>query len=325
MKATKGMKVMKSMKSVSAKKAIKKAPAARPRPRSQAIALRRRIAARRLVVCRLGSVPMQTLPISTGREARRLVGKARVFFIAGVMKGGTVTLGSHAGCHPELHMPWYEPHFFDEDDTFAGGPKAFADLFWDAAPSTRWFGDCTPSYLYMPQALHRASQYFPNARIIVLLRNPIDRAFSHHNHDVSKGRDVGTIQRRWRWELQQAHQAPWRGACRMDLLGRGFYAHQLRRLFASFHRRSILILISERFRVRPNWTLRRVASFLGVKALPSWAESAPPLEEMHVRSRWLSPLTVAQRMELRDIYSEDVSDLKEILGDDLPEWGDFAV
>merc|ERR1719323_2015869 len=100
------------------------------------------------------------------------------------MKCGTCALRSHLKAkewEDGLALPWQEPHFFDEAEEFQRGPAHYASWFgWGYSwhpPSV--VGDITPSYLYIPEAVPRIRRLVPHAKLVVLLRNPVDRAVSH--------------------------------------------------------------------------------------------------------------------------------------------------
>ena len=135
--------------------------------------------------------------------AQRWLAARSVVIVPGAMKAGTCSLRSQLqwlGHGQDFFLPNQELHYFDEDEEFEKGAAYYSSWFCDAAwadwgPKT--IGDVTPSYMYLPKAMPRIAELLPHARIVVLLRNPINRAVSHHNHDLSKGRDVGTLQERW--------------------------------------------------------------------------------------------------------------------------------
>jgi hypothetical protein len=135
-------------------------------------------------------------------------------------------------------------------------------------------GEASPSYLFHPLAPERVARLLPDARLIALLRNPVDRAFSHYQHEVALGREplsfeaaVDREDERMQGELDRMLRDPsyfslawWN----YTYVARGRYAEQLERWFASFPREQLLVLFTEELSADTARTYRRVLGFLGV-------------------------------------------------------------
>jgi hypothetical protein len=106
------------------------------------------------------------------------------FFIVGTFKGGTTALYDYLGQHPAIFMPFHkEPLFFGDDLTRRYGrmtPQQYADLFRDARPD-QVAGEASAWYLYSASAAREIHDFNPSARIIVMLRNPIDVMYAQHS------------------------------------------------------------------------------------------------------------------------------------------------
>lgn len=234
--------------------------------------------------------------------------------VPGVMKGGTCSLRAQLQALEQplrLSLPHQELHFFDDDQEFECGPSYYASWFdWDC----EMIGDVTPSYMYIPKALQRLRRYLPQAKLVVLLRNPINRAVSHHNHDLAKYRDVGDLEGRFELETSIEDAEP----SLSDAFGRGFYSIQLKRIFDLYPRDQVLVLISERCRRDPLRYLQRVAQFLGLQEVPwmSWEI----FEEQHVRGWYWETPARRFRKRLQRYYAREVQVLRSLLRDALPEW-----
>jgi hypothetical protein len=114
------------------------------------------------------------------------------FVIAGTQKGGTTALASYLYEHPEIGMPTVkEVHFFDTEDHFASAEVDYAKYhaYFDPAVRKRLLGDATPIYMYWDAAPPRIWQYNPAMKLILLLRNPITRAYSQWNMERERGSD----------------------------------------------------------------------------------------------------------------------------------------
>jgi hypothetical protein len=246
----------------------------------------------------------------------------RAFLVLGAMKCGTCALRQHLhdtswSWEDRLSMAWDELHFFDNDESFAKGASHYAQHFkqphW--RNEVRYIGEITPSYLYVPEAIARIKGLLPHAKLIVMLRNPIDRALSQQNHDLRKQRQKPPLLARCLEDINRRKQG--QRASLSDVFARGLYHEQLQRLLKHFPRDQIKVVISERYRKDPFAELCEIRNFLGLTI------TAPmPLEEKHV-GKYVELLSVQERATLCDMYADDVSALKSLLDDTLPEWTDF--
>lgn len=130
-------------------------------------------------------------------------------FVVGAAKSGTTSLYKYLRAHPEIYMsPIKEPHFFSADTVASNKNTAHKDseylhqqkvddlgeyeLLFKEGISHRYRGECSPSYLWSKRAPSRIYSYQPNAKIIIILRDPIDRAYSHYMADLSAGYQSST-------------------------------------------------------------------------------------------------------------------------------------
>src|SRR5213078_4746179 len=191
------------------------------------------------------------------------------FILAGAQKSGTTALHYFLATHPKIAMgDQQEMHFFDDDAMFAG-PVDYEQLhkhYPQLAPSII-AGDCTPSYIYHEPAAERIWQYNPKIKLIVLLRNPVERAFAHWNMQRFKRREPLDFLDAVKEEENRMRHATTLEARRVAYLDRGRYSEQLERVFKLFPRERIKIIKSEKFRDKNRETLDSISAFLGVKPL----------------------------------------------------------
>src|SRR6201986_4235496 len=124
------------------------------------------------------------------------------FLVAGVPKAGTTSLHATLSRHPALYLsPIKEPKFFltDGPPPTKGGPGTpltYREHIWrrdryealfDAAPPGTLRGEATPLYLYDPEAMRLIRDLIPSARLIVIIRDPVERANSNWTHLGSAG------------------------------------------------------------------------------------------------------------------------------------------
>jgi hypothetical protein len=251
------------------------------------------------------------------------------FLIIGAQKAGTTALFAYLRWHPELTGPSFkEVSFFDRH--FAHG-EAWYRAHLPARPRHlltkrrhgRWpsVGEASPSYLFHPLAAERVAEVIPDARLIAILRNPVDRAFSHYQHEVALGREplsfddaLDQEEDRMRGEVERMLRDPFyfsHAWWNFTYVARGRYAEQLERWFAAFPREQVLVLLSEELLEEPAETYARVTDFLGVNRheLGSYPR---------IFSRDYEQMSSAIRDRLERDFAEPNRRLAELLGRELP-------
>ncbi|MCB1501262.1 MAG: sulfotransferase [Bauldia sp.] len=249
------------------------------------------------------------------------------FFGIGAQKGGTTSLDRLLRLHPDLELPSgrKELHYFDDDARFDGlDPRdGYARLHGPFFFDRTLAGEITPSYVYWPAALERIRHYNPDARLVLLLRNPVHRAWSHWGHLDRKARAkrdpdarVGRFRQRLRREARALAADPGFSDKGLSHLGRSLYAPQIERLRALFPADQILILRSERFFADQHGVTDEVCRFLGVA--PLTAVATPPAVHANVGSgRGISP----KKWEAAYRHFEaDIDAVERLLGWDCSDW-----
>ena len=112
-------------------------------------------------------------------------------FIVGAQRSGSTYLYSLLDAHPQVVMAKPvrpEPKFFLQDDLFAKGKRFYeATYFASSSGTTRWFGEKSTSYIESPKAARRIAQFYPEAQILFILRDPVQRAWSNYRFSVEHG------------------------------------------------------------------------------------------------------------------------------------------
>ncbi len=174
------------------------------------------------------------------------------YFIGiGAYKSGTSWIHNCLYEHPEIFSPIKETYFFNNGANFPGNAERYEDFFRNCPAGARP-GEFCPGYLSDSAVPLRIFAHYPTVRLIVSLRNPTDRAFSHYTADVCSGVIPATL------SFRDAVIS------RPLYVREGLYAPSLRRYLSFFSRKKILILIYEDILADPERVMRSVYSFLGV-------------------------------------------------------------
>jgi len=275
------------------------------------------------------------------------------FLGIGAQRSGTTWLDSQLRTHPQIYLPIRrkEVHFFDK--YFDRGLAWYQNFFPRKQNASRFqaIGEITPKYVYSADAPARIHKLLPNCKLIVILRNPVDRAYSQYGLAVKKQGERRTFE-------EFCEQRP-------EVFARGLYSQQIERYFRHFPREQILVLIFERAVCRDQQSaLQQIAGFLGIDPagfetaashqrhaesfLPRFprAGSAATRLSGFLRDKNLDwavnlakaagiPKLIGKRGELprmsantRDAlrlrYQPDVAALEKLLGEDLSIWNESA-
>ena len=238
------------------------------------------------------------------------------FVLAGAQKSGTTALHYFLSRHPNVTMgDQQEIHFFDNDVLFVSEVD-YEELhkhYPPIAPSTI-AGDCTPSYIYHQRAAERIWKYNPKIKLLIVLRNPVDRAFAHWNMQRFRGREPLDFFDAVREEKTRIAGAPLVEARRFAYVDRGFYGQQLERFFKFFPPEQMKIVKFEEFKNNQRETLAFIFSFLGRK----------PMRSVRSRDRNIVPYQRAmnweERIFLYNLFAEDIAKVEQMLGWDCSDW-----
>jgi len=293
------------------------------------------------------------------------------FFVAGAPKAGTTAVHAALARHPSLYMSAVkEPKFFltDGPPPARGGPgdvQTYREHVWqrddyealfDPAPAGTLRGESTPFYLYRQDAQRRIRALIPDARLIVILRDPVERAHSNWTHLWSAGLDpIGDFVRACA-EEEDRIAAGWADFWHYTALGR--YGEQLEHLYTVFPKEQVFVFRYRALVESPAQVLDRICAFLGVSQglvteVPRENVTAHPQRSLRHRtvSRALrlstavsnvvpgaatvtgslervlqqdspprQPLTWKQRRALLPRFEADIRLLEVITGEDFSDW-----
>ena len=241
------------------------------------------------------------------------------FMIAGVQKGGTTSLDAYLRQHPEISMAKRkEVHFFDKRPPT--GLSAF-DYFiyhrqfhWDRQRAGAKLGEATPILTWWTGAMERLWQYNPDIKVIMLLRDPVERAWSHFRMDRRLQREGETFSSAIRTERERARRSLPLQDRERSQVSRGFYAHQVRNLKRLFPDEQLLFLRSEDLSAHAQPELDKVTDFLGVDRFAFEAEPR------HNSATDSDRMSAEDRAFLEEMFRLDAQETRRLLGWDKGSW-----
>lgn len=237
------------------------------------------------------------------------------FVIAGTQKGGTTALEALLRRHPHIGFAdEKELHFFDDDRYFRGDRPAYAayHAHFSPTPETLMLGEATPVYMYWEPAAERMWRYNPALKLIMILRNPIERAWSHWAMTTRRGEETLPFGEAIRREAERCSEALPLQHRFYSYVDRGFYSRQIDRLTRYFPMSQMLILRNEELRADAQSVVNRVSHFLGI---PDVTIDVPPCGP-----RQRSGMPAEDRAFLLECFEPEIAELERRFGWDCREW-----
>lgn len=319
--------------------------------------------------------------INTTKERQKLPN----FFVVGAAKSGTTSLYEYMKMHPQIYMaPIKETHHFSTDidnskfrpnyarslnkdlskfletDMEEGIFHAFVkeqdqyDKLFKNVKDEKAIGEITNSYLYSQEAARNIFTRFPDAKVIMMLRNPIDRAFSHYLMDLRIGYETNDFMTALKKDMARDPKGWGISNLYVEI---GMYAEQVKRFIEIFPERQRRIYLFDDFKKDAGAVVKDMFTFLGVdpnvdidysqkfnpsfipknkligklntqKKIKDWLKGVLPksvkskFKKTFYTDKDLPKITPAERKFLADIFRNDVMKLGKLLNRDLSKWVD---
>ena len=251
------------------------------------------------------------------------------YLIIGAQRAGTTSLHRYLVQHPAVRtmLRTKGVHFFDT--SYGRGMAWYASRFPTRAYG--WYvrrrhgtelvtGEASPYYLFHPHVPYRVAEHLPGVKLIVLLRDPVARAYSHFQHETARAFETLSFEeavdaepQRLAAELERMRREPFYNSFahqHHSYLARGLYHDQLATWWSQFSREQFLVLSSERFFAEPDRTFAQALDFLELPAF------TPPAYERHNAYDYRQ-LSDSVRRRLVDHFREPNRRLYAALGEDL--------
>ena len=249
------------------------------------------------------------------------------FIIIGTQRGGTSSLYDYLCQSPRIAPPLRkEINFFDRG--YHKGLTWYLAHFPVRTSEDFLTFEASTNYMFFPEAAQRVAGVLPNAKLIVQLRNPIDRAYSGYLLSVADGNEKGSFKDALSREciieggqiraLRDLRERGIRDYVNFSNVARGLYVNQLKLWMSKIPRERFLVLKSESLFSEPDRVLPEVLNFLGLPSdgLPSF----PKRNTMLSYNIHFEPLDDQTRSQLREFYAPYNEELSRFLDLDLHEW-----
>ena len=174
------------------------------------------------------------------------------FLGLGVEKAATSWIFACLYEHPQICIPIKEIDFFSDDKKWNQGIQSYQNLFHQRCPATTIQGEFSTSYFYQPNVAARIKQHLPDTKLLVCLRNPIDRAYSNYRNDIMAGTLSKSI------TFQEAIKT------QRYYLGQGHYKKQFTEYLKYFSRDQFHIMVYEDIATNPQAFIQNLFRFLTV-------------------------------------------------------------
>lgn len=272
--------------------------------------------------------PVRNVYVWVNRNVGRLDPLPRVlpnFYLIGTQRGGSTSLFIYLLGHELVHGPrrakgvhYFDTNFTQSLDWYRGNFPRLSFIEQQMADHgvPPAIGEGAPYYMFHPAIAERIHEVTPKARMIVVLREPLDRAISHHNHEVARGFERLDVIDAFEAEEPRLHGEEQRllddphyvskAHIHHSYLSRGRYAPQLQRYYDLFGASNVLVLDSAKLRAEPEATVRRATEFLGL----------PPIiggEYPKYNQRDHDPVDAELRARYGPVFEESNEQLRSML------------
>lgn len=273
------------------------------------------------------------------------------FLVVGAAKAGTTWLYSCLRSHPDVFVPLNkEIHFFSYGNLYSNGIDWYENFFSDVTNEIA-IGEISPSYLSLPDAAERIFQYNPHMKLIFILRDPIQRAYSHYCMALSQQKVSSNIELGMTTDIPQV---TW-----------SLYYQQVLRFTNLFPLENMKFVIFEDLKTNPDSILEEIFDFIGVqpsriqvsatnpknkkKPLPKYPTLSRFLRKLYGDCEQTSPhvqgllqylraegyfnffhrfnhgesmpeISERKRAELSFFFQEDIENLSNLIEKDLSHW-----
>lgn len=224
------------------------------------------------------------------------------FMCLGAAKSGTTTLYDILGQHPDIYTSSFkEPHFFDIPENFSNGLHWYEKTYFKKADK-KIIADFTPSYFFDENAPKRIFESLGgNMKFLVIIRNPVDRAYSHYLHSKRDHHETEDFEKSLKLEVSRLKyyedQSDYLSYLRHSYVHQGLYSQMLERYLLYFSLDNFLFIsFEDEFLQKRDLTIKKILQFLEIDnsfflntdilSNPSSKEKSKILKKMMKKTGW---------------------------------------
>lgn len=232
------------------------------------------------------------------------------FFVIGAQKCGTQSAVHHIQNHKDIQISTSEIHFFDNKNVYNDFNK-YNNFF--GVKVKKLLGEVTPSYSYLRYSIDKIHQYNPKAKLILLIREPISRAFSQWNMykqlNMINDDFIPSLEKIKNIKLNEIDSRGYHA------IQRGYYYEQIKYILTIFNKEQLHISVSEKIKKDPINEYNKIFDFLGVGRF----ETIKFNDNIHKRN-YNRKITQNEIEYLKPIYENHNKKLYDFLGYQIEEW-----
>lgn len=239
------------------------------------------------------------------------------FIIIGAQKSGTSALEHYLRNHPKIGMGKVkELHFFDDEEVFSKRNPNYShyENQVERREGNEIFGECTPAYLYWDGVARRIWEYNPMIKLIAILRNPAERAFSQWKMNLEYNWDTEDFLTCLQNERQRCREALPYQHVNYSYVDRGYYSYQIRQYRKFFTDDQLLFIKYEDFAADQKGRLRSVLRYLGLDDKHHFDE-----EEIFKSSPERN-MTEEEKKFLWNAFAHEIDEVERLLNWNCSDW-----
>jgi len=245
------------------------------------------------------------------------------FLIIGAARCGTTSLYEYLRAHPNIYLPKNkrpEPHFFYKEAEYVKGLAYYSDKYFKDVDTHLKAGEASTSNIYKPIAAQRINKHLPQVKLILMLRNPIERAFSSYKFTLKNGIESLSFNQAIRKEQERLNnpESDFHAEIKpFAYIDRGRYCQQIKNLFKFFTRNQVHIILFDNFNRNSQKEVSNVFKFLDIDS------SFIPANLKEVYNKSTAPEDVIGDEDREFLFSQlndDIQELAQLLKYDLSHW-----
>jgi hypothetical protein len=242
------------------------------------------------------------------------------FLIIGVQKSGTTSIIEYFNQHPDIYMFHNEIHFFDTTK-YLKGKKYYESLFKKKyIKNKKYIGEKTPSYSFIPFVIQNIYNMYPKMKLIMILREPIQRAFSQYMM-VCKNLNIKPSNEHFYNTIKSIENIKLNQITSINgyfYLQRGFYDIQIQNIYKYFPKKQLYIGVFENIIQNQSYEYNKMFSFIGSKKYDKIN-----YDTIYRKGNYEFELSFDNKKYLYQIYKKHNQKLYKILGYKIQKWENY--